>query len=105
MRDYHDLCLSLEVILLPNVFEICLKTGIADYGLDPAHPSRTHFRRLSQIHGQELNLFMDEKFIFIENAIRGGVRVVNSMYARAYDQQVPDYENTSPLFLNALGPE
>ena len=75
MQQYHGLYLNLDVLLLSDVFWKFSSNCIIDYGLDPAHyytlPSFT-FDACLKFTEQELNLFTDsEKFLFIENSIRG----------------------------------
>ena len=81
MQQYHDLYLNLDVLLLADVFENFRQTCIMDYGLDPAHyytlPGFT-FDAFLKFTEQELALFTDsEKFLFIENSIRGGISIVS----------------------------
>ena len=81
MQQYHDLYLNLDVLLLADVFENFRQTFILDYGLDPSHyctlPGFT-FDACLKFTEQELYLFTDsEKFLFIENSIRGGIFVVS----------------------------
>ena len=58
-----------------------------DYGLNPAHyytlPGIT-FDECLIFTQQELDLFTDsEKFLFIENSIRGAISVVSHRHAKA----------------------
>ena len=76
MHQYHDRYLNLDVLLLADVFENFRQTCNLDYGLDPAHyytlPGFT-FDACLKFTQQELDLYTDsEKFLFIENSIRGG---------------------------------
>ena len=100
MQQYHDLYLNLDVLLLADVFENFRQTCILDYGLDPAHyytlPGFT-FDAYLKFTEQALDLFTDsEKFLFIENSIRGGTTVVSHRYAKANNPLVPDYDQNSP---------
>ena len=102
MHEYHDLYLNLEVLLLTDIFENFRKTLIADYGLDPCHyyilPD-FNFDACLKFTGQELDLFMNsEMFLFIENAIRGGISVVSHRHAKANNLLVPDYDPTPTHF-------
>ena len=71
-----------------------------NYSLDPAHyytlPGFTFDARL-KFTEQELDLFIDsEKFLFIENSIRGGISVVSHRHINANNPLVPDYDHNSP---------
>ena len=95
MQQYHDLYLNLDVLLLDDVFENCRQTCIIDYGPDPAHyytlPGFTF-----KFTEQELDLFTDsEKFLFIENSIRGEISVVSHRHVKANNPLVPDYDHNS----------
>ena len=37
MKDYHDLCLKCDVLLLADVFEIFRSNGFKNYGPCPSH--------------------------------------------------------------------
>ena len=37
MKDYHDLYLKCDVLLLPDVFEKFRKNNLKNYGLCPSH--------------------------------------------------------------------
>ena len=71
-----------------------------DYRLDPAHyytlPGFT-FDACLKLTEQELDLFTDsEKFLFIENCIRGGISVVSHQHDKANNPLVPDYDHNFP---------
>ena len=100
MQQYHNLYLHLDVPLLADVFEHFRKTCILDYELDPAHnyslPGFT-FDACLKFTEQKLDLFTDsEKFLFIENSIRGGISVVSHRHAKANNPLVPDCDHNSP---------
>ena len=102
MHKYHELYLNLGVLLLADVFENFWQTCIMNYGPDPAHyytlPGFT-FDACLTFTKQELDLFTDgEKFLFIENSIRGGISVVSHRYAKANNPPIPDYNHNSPHF-------
>ena len=96
MQQYHDL----EVLLLADVFENLRQTCIMNYGLEPAHyytlPGFT-FDACLKFTQQELDLFTDsEKFLFIDNSIRGGISVVSHRHVKANNPLVSDYDHNSP---------
>ena len=99
MPQYHYLYLNIDVLLLADVFENFRQMCIVDYGLDHAHyytlPVFT-FAACLKFTEQELDLFTDsEKFIFIENSIRGGINVVSHRHAKANNPLVPDCDHNS----------
>ena len=100
MQQYHDLYLNLDVLLPADVFENFRLMCIVDYGHDSAHyytlPGFT-FDACLKFAEQDLDLFTDsEKFLFIENSIRGGIGVVSHRHAKANNPFVPDYDHNSP---------
>ena len=107
MQQYHDLYLNLVVLLLADVFEHFRQTCIIDYGLDPAHyytlPGFT-FDACLKFTEQELDLLTDsEKFLYIENSIRGEIGVVSHRHVKANNPHVPDYDHNSPLLSHLFG--
>ncbi|CAB4033669.1 Gastrula zinc finger, partial [Paramuricea clavata] len=74
MRDYHDLYLETDVLLLADVFENFRKTCLENYKLDPAHyisaPSLSWDAFLKQ-SGEEIELVSDmDMFQFFEKGMR-----------------------------------
>ena len=101
MREYHDLYLNLDVLLLTDIFENFRKTCIADYGLDPCRyyilPGFTVDACL-KFTDQELDLF-------IENAIRGGISVVSHRHVKANNPSSLTMTPTSHTYYQLFGPE
>ncbi|CAB4023342.1 Gastrula zinc finger, partial [Paramuricea clavata] len=74
MRDYHDLYLETDVLLLADVFENFRRTCLENYKLDPAHyisaPSLSWDAFLKQ-SGEEIELVSDmDMFQFFEKGMR-----------------------------------
>ena len=87
MRDYHDLYLKTDVILLADVFENFRKVCKKNYNLDPAwyytSPGLA-WDAMLKITKVELELLWDsEMYLMIEDAIRGGISTVSKRYAKA----------------------
>ena len=90
-KDYHDLYMKLDVLLLADVFEnfreICLK----NYGLDPAYyvssPNLAWDAAL-KLTGEKLELITDnDMYLMWEQAKRGGVsQVCTKRYAKSDDE-------------------
>ena len=77
IRDYHDLYLKSDVLLLADVFENFRATCLKHYNLDPAHyytsPGLAWDACLKEI-GQELQLLHDyDMLMMFEKGIRGGI--------------------------------
>ncbi|CAB4043225.1 Gastrula zinc finger [Paramuricea clavata] len=75
MRDYHDLYLETDVLLLADVFENFRRTCLESYELDPAHyvsaPSLSWDAFLKKA-GEEIELVSDmAMFQFFEKGVRG----------------------------------
>ena len=86
-KDYHDLYLKCDVLLLADVFENFRSECMKFYGLDPAHylslPGFAFDACLSYTNVSLERLLSPEMFLFVEGAIRGGVSTCNKRYAKA----------------------
>ena len=110
-RDYHDLYLRTDVILLADVFEnfrgVCMK----NYGLDPAWhytaPGLAWDATL-KITKVELELLRDpDMLIMVENGIRGGISMISTRYGKANNRYMKNYDPRLPTkfitYLDANG--
>ncbi|XP_073237767.1 uncharacterized protein [Porites lutea] len=109
LRDYHDLYLKSDVLLLSDVFENFRKTFLKHYKLDPAHyytsPGLAWDACLKET-GQELQLLHDyDMLMMIEKGIRGGITHISKRYAEANNKYMksynPDEESTFIQYLDA----
>ena len=77
IRDYHDLYLKSDVLLLADVFESFRKTCLRHYNLDPAHYYTSPglaWDACLKTTGQELQLLHDyDTLMMFERGIRGGI--------------------------------
>ena len=109
LRDYHDLYLKSDVLLLADVFENFRKTCLKHYKLDPAHyytsPGLAWDACLKET-GQELQLLHDyDMLMMIEKGIRGGITHISKRYAEANNKYMksynPDEETSYIQYLDA----
>ena len=104
IRDYHDLYLKTDALLLADVFENFRKTCLKHYNLDPAHyytsPGLAWDACLKET-GQELQLLDDyDMLMMFERGIRGGITHISKRYAEANNQYMKNYnpKNQTHLF-------
>ena len=100
IRDYHDLYLKSDVLLLADVFENFRKTCLHHYNLDPAYyytsPGLAWDACLKET-GQELQLFYDyDMLMMFEKGIRGGISHISKRYAEANNKYMKDYDPDKP---------
>ena len=109
IRDYHDLYLKSDVLLLSDVFENFRKTCLYHYNLGPAHyytsPGLAWDACLKET-GQELQLLHDyDMLMMFEKGIRGGISHISKRYAEANNKYMKDYnpdvESTYIQYLDA----
>ncbi|CAH3183594.1 unnamed protein product [Porites lobata] len=109
LRDYHNLYLKSDVLLLSDVFENFRKTCLKHYKLDPAHyytsPGLAWDACLKET-GQELQLLHDyDMLMMIEKGIRGGITHISKRYAKANNKYMksynPDKETSFIQYLDA----
>ena len=100
--------LTLDVLLLADVFENFHRMSLNYYELDPCHyytlPGLSFDACLKMTTIQMKLLCYPERFIFVENSIRG-VSVVSHIHATTNNEFLPDYNLDDPtswiLFVDA----
>ena len=109
MRDYHDLYLKSDVLLLADVFENFRDLCLENYKLDPAYyytaPGLFYDACLKKTK-INLELLTDPTMhLMIENGIRGGISMIthrhsiaNNKYMKNYD---PSKESKYIMYLDA----
>ena len=109
IRDYHDLYLKSDVLLLADVFENFRKTCLKHYKLDPVHyytsPGLAWDACLKET-GQQLQLLHDyDMLMMFEQGIRGGITHISKRYAEANNKYMknynPDEESSYIQYLDA----
>ena len=98
LRDYHDLYLKSDVLLLADVFENFRKTCLKHYKLDPAHyytsPGLAWDACLKET-GQQLQLLHDyDMLMMFEKGIRGGISHISKRYAEANNKYMKSYDSS-----------
>ena len=100
IRDYHDLYLKSDVLLLADVFENFRKTCLKHCNLDPAQyytsPGLAWGACLKET-GQEFQLLHDyDMLMMFERGIRGGISHISKRYAEANNKYMVNYDPDKP---------
>ena len=100
IKDYHDLYLKSDVLLLADVFENFRKTCLKHYKLDPAHyytsPGLAWDACLKTTK-QELQLLDDyDMLMMFEKGIRGGITHISKRYAESNNKYMKNYNPEKP---------
>ncbi len=109
MRDYHDLYLKTDVLLLADVITKFRKTCKKAYGLDALHYYTSPglaWDAMLKFTKIELELISDpDMYLMIEKGIRGGVSSIMKRYSKANHKYLKDYNPNIPsqhiLYLDA----
>ena len=107
IRDYHNLYLKSDVLLLADVFENFRKTCLKHYKLDPAHyytsPGLAWDACLKET-GQQLQLLRDyDMLMMFERGIRGGITHISKRYAEVNNKYMKNYNpNKKSSFIQYL---
>ena len=100
IRDYHDLSLKSDVLLLADVFENFRKTCLKHYNLDPAHyytSSGLAWDACLKETGQKLELLHDyDMLMMFERGIRGGITHISKRYAEANNKYMVNQNPSKP---------
>jgi hypothetical protein len=96
MRDYHDLYLKTDVLLLADVMENFRKVCKTHYKLDPVwyytSPGLSWDAMLKHT-GVELELISDPvMYLFMEKGIRGGISAITKRHAIANNKYMVKYD-------------
>ena len=96
MKDYHDLYLKCDVLLLADVFEKFRNNSFRNYELRPSHyvsaPGLSWDAMLKMIK-IELDLVPDPNmFIFFEKGTRGEISYISNRYSKAKNEYLKSYE-------------
>ena len=100
MRDYHNLYLKTDVLLLADVFEKFRDVCIENYKLDPAwyytSPGLAWNACLEKTEVR-LELLNDvDMLLMIEKGIRGRVSTITKRHAEANNPYIKTYDSSSP---------
>ena len=102
MKDYHELYLKMDVLLLADIFEAYRKFSLEYYRLDPAHyVSSPHLSWDAMLlhTNMVLDLIWDPKmFQMLNNGIRGGVAMITKRHAKANNPEMKEnYDPSQPI--------
>ena len=93
LKDYHDIYLKTDVLLLADIFEKFRKTCIHNYNLEPVHyytSAGMAWDTALKMTGVQLELITDiDQYKFLETAIRGGISMISHRYAKANNPYCP----------------
>ena len=101
LREYHDLYLQTDIILLANVFEAFRKVCLDNYGLDPSHfytaPGLAWEACLKKT-SIRLELLLDpDMLLMFERGIRGGISQSVHRWAQANNPYMgSEYDSSKP---------
>ena len=94
MKDYHDLYLKCDVLLLADVFENFENNSLKNYGLCPSHylsaPALSWDPMLNMTK-VELQLISDPD-IFFEKRTRGEISYISNRYSKAKNKYLKSYD-------------
>ena len=90
MRDYHDLYLKTDVLLLADVMTEFRKTCKKTYGLEAVHYYTSPglaWDAMLKITEVEIDLISDpDMYLMVESRIRGGISTITKRYAKANNE-------------------
>lgn len=101
LKDYHDIYLKTDVLLLADVFEAFRNVAFWNYGVDPAHyVSAPHLAwdAMFKLTWKTVDLVSDAAmFYMLDGQLRGGICTISKRYARANNRYMKDeYDPSKP---------
>ena len=100
MKEYRDLYLVTDVLLLADIFEDFRKFSLTNYELDPAHYYTSpglSFNACLKMTEAKIELLTDiDMLLFVEESIRGGVSMITHRFAQANNREMREYDPNLP---------
>ena len=101
LQDYHNLYLLQDILLLDDILLNFRKVCMQSYGLDHLHyytaPGLTWDAGLKHTRVTLDLLTEEDKFLFVESGIRGGISVISHRHPKANHPDLPEYDESLPL--------
>ena len=102
LREYHDLYLKTDVLLLSDVFENFIDVCLKDYGLDPCHyfssPGLSWDAMLKMTGIQLEKIHNIDAHLFLEKGMRGGVSYISKRYSKSDENTEIMYWDMNNLY-------
>ena len=96
IKDYHDLHLKCDVLLLADVFEKFRKNSIKNYGLCPSHylsaPALSWDAMLNMTKVKLEFISDPDVYIFFEKSMRDGISYISNRYSKANNRFLKSYD-------------
>ena len=106
MKDYHDLYLKCDILLLADVFEKIRSRCLESYGLCPGHYLSASLLswdkvELDLISDVDMYLFLDiisdvDMYLFLEKDLRLGASYIPKKYSKANNKYLTSYDPIKP---------
>ncbi|XP_064646145.1 uncharacterized protein LOC135499330 [Lineus longissimus] len=100
-RDYHNLYLKTDVLLLADILENFRQTCMTIYNIDPVwtySASGLSWQAMLKKTDVNIELLTDaDMHLFFESGIRGGICQASHRYAKANNPDVTDFDQEKPI--------
>ena len=102
LREYHDLYLKTDVLLLCYVFERFISVCLKDYGLSRCHYFSSpglSWNAMLKMTGIQLEIINNiDVHLFLEKGMRGGVSYISKRYSKCYENTYIIYWDSNNLY-------
>ena len=99
-KDFHNHYLKKDVLVLADVFEKFISTGLKYYNLVPCHyfsaPGLSWDAMLKMTKVELEKNSNPDIHLFIERGMRGGITHASKRHSKANNKYCPDYDKTKP---------
>ena len=105
MGDYHNHYLKKDVLLLADVFETFIDTGLKFDGLDPCFFSYLglSWDAILKMTGVRLEKIVDiAMYLFIEKRLKGGISYIAQRYSEANNKYMKNYDPKKTVIIYNL---